>query len=321
MRAAKPVLVLALLLGGTIAAAQPKLTDQVARETARELVDGKYDAVAARFEQGMRTRIGPAQLAGVVEPLRRERGPARELTVLPRQSGPRTVVEIAWTKGARSQVELGVREDGRIIGILIHDRPNNDYETKTSLRLPFRGTWTAINADRELSNPHYGNDNQRFAVDWTIRDEGLKSFRTDGKHNQDYYAYGQEALATAAGVVAIVIDGVPENPDPGTGQGDRYNVGGNQVVLDLGNGEFALYCHLIPGSIRVHVGDHVTSGQPVGLVGNSGHSTEPHLHFQLMDAARLTVANSLPAKFSHVLVDGKLVARAWPVSGNRVSAP
>ena len=56
------------------------------------------------------------------------------------------------------------------------------------------------------------------------------------------------------------------------------------IVVDIGSGRFALYAHLQPNSVRVRVGDHVRRGQVLGLVGNSGNTTQPHLHFQLTDA-------------------------------------
>ncbi len=312
--------VVTIALGAGASAAPPSAPERVANDIARQLVDGRYDAIAARFTPEMRAKIGPDQLRQVTDPLRAERGPATDLRVQP-ADGKGIPVEITWSKGNASQLLVVLSDDGRIAGLRIHDRPQTtDYETKASLRPPFRGTWTAMNADRDAKNPHFVNPNQTYAVDWLIVGDSGKTFRTDGKLNSDYYAYGQEALAPAAGVVAVVIDGVPENPEPGNGDGDRYNVGGNQIVIDLGGGEFALFCHLIPRSMRVHVGDRVKSGQVVALVGNSGHSTEPHLHFQLMDGPRLTVAHSLPARFADALVDGKPTKRAWPVTGNRVSA-
>lgn len=309
-----------MLLSAAPALAAWPATDPIADEVAHALVDGRYDAAAARIDPNTRVKIGPSELARVVEPLRSTRGPAREVRVLPHQGYAVVFVDIAWTRGPATQLEVAFADSGRIIGLMVRDRPLSDYEPKTALHLPFHGTWSAMNAERNMSNPHFNNPNQMYAVDWLVRDDQLKSFRTDGKRNEDYYAYKQEALAPAAGVVAIVVDGVPENPDPGSSDGDHYNICGNHVVLDFGNGEYGLLAHLIPGSIRAHVGDHVSAGQTLGLVGNSGHSTEPHLHFQLMDAPRLTVAHSLPAKYDNVLVNGKLVKRAWPVTGNRVSA-
>lgn len=312
----------ALVATPALAASQP--FEPVAEATARDLVDGRYDAVVARFDKETRATISAVRLQAGMDPLRALRGPAKALHLLPRGArGASTyVVDIEWTRGSASQLELHARDDGQIDGILIHDRPAtayDSYEPKVSLRLPFRGTWTAMNADRNSSNHHYVNPNQQFAVDWLIRDGHSKSFRGDGKRNSDYYAYGQEVLAPAAGVVVTVVDGVPEN-EPGPEHVDNYNLVGNSIVVDFGNREYALFAHLIPGSTKVHVGDHVTAGQPLARVGNSGHSTEPHLHCQLMDAPRLTDAHALPAKFRHVLVDGKPVELAWPVTGDRVSA-
>ena len=61
-------------------------------------------------------------------------------------------------------------------------------------------------------------------------------------------------------------------------------VGGNHVILDIGNGHYAFYAHLQPGSLRVKMGDRVKKGATLGLVGNTGNSTEPHLHFHLADS-------------------------------------
>jgi murein DD-endopeptidase MepM/ murein hydrolase activator NlpD len=70
------------------------------------------------------------------------------------------------------------------------------------------------------------------------------------------------------------------------------------VILDLGNGNYALYAHMKPGSIRVHAGETVTPGQVLGLVGNSGNTIAPHLHFQLMDRPSSLDANGLPYEIS-----------------------
>src|SRR5262249_48923804 len=127
-----------------------------------------------------------------------------------------------------------------------------------------------------------------------------------------------EALAPADGTVAIVVDGVPENPVPGAR--DSYNIGGNHVVLDLGGGEYAMLFHLQPGSIKVKVGDRVRAGQALGKVGNSGNSSEPHLHFQLGNRPRLVDAAALPAWMGPVLLDGKRVERAQPGERQTVEA-
>ncbi|MBL8207092.1 MAG: M23 family metallopeptidase, partial [Blastocatellia bacterium] len=82
-------------------------------------------------------------------------------------------------------------------------------------------------------------------------------------------------------------------------------IGGNHVILDLGNGRYAFDTHLQPGSLRVKVGDKVKVGQVLGLVGNSGNSTEPHLHFHLSDANSPLGSEGLPYVFASFEVQGK----------------
>jgi hypothetical protein len=128
---------------------------------------------------------------------------------------------------------------------------------------------------------------QRFAIDWVRLNADGKTFTGDPLNNKNYRAYGSEALAVADGTVTEIKDGIPENIP---GENSRAvpitleTVGGNHVILDIGHGRYAFYAHLQPGSLKVKLGDHVKRGQVLGLVGNSGNSTEPHLHFHLSDA-------------------------------------
>jgi hypothetical protein len=135
---------------------------------------------------------------------------------------------------------------------------------------------------------------QRFAIDWVqmdARGEYARDHR--GRRNADWYGYGAPVLAVADARVAAVVDGIPDNTP---GEGSRAvpmrvaTVLGNYVVLDLGSGQgaehrYALYGHLKPGTLRVHVGDAVRRGQPLGSIGNSGNSDGPHLHFHVTEAA------------------------------------
>jgi Peptidase family M23 len=143
---------------------------------------------------------------------------------------------------------------------------------------------------------------QRYAIDWLRLDDGFEStFAGDPGRNESYLIYGDEIVAAAAGTIVATHDGVAENV-PQTDPVDLpfEDQAGNFVVEDLGAGRFALYAHMQPGSVRVRVGDRVRTGQVLGLVGNSGGSSEPHLHFQVMDSAGApngVVANGLPFVF------------------------
>jgi len=149
---------------------------------------------------------------------------------------------------------------------------------------------------------------QRFAIDFLQLNPDGRSFSGDQKDNKSYRCYGSEALAVADGVVVATKDGIPENIPGATSRAvpiTLETVGGNHIILDLGNGKFAFYAHLQPGSLRVKVGDKVRRGQVLGLVGNSGNSTEPHLHFHISNANSPLASEGLPYAFTSFEVQGK----------------
>jgi murein DD-endopeptidase MepM/ murein hydrolase activator NlpD len=86
------------------------------------------------------------------------------------------------------------------------------------------------------------------------------------------------------------------------------NADGNSVVLDLGDGHFALYAHFQPGSLRVRLGERVRRGQVLGLVGNSGNSDAAHLHFHVMDGPSPLASNGLPYVIDRFEVTGQAVS-------------
>ena len=145
---------------------------------------------------------------------------------------------------------------------------------------------------------------QRYAIDWVQIDEKGSTYKGEAKNNRSYYCYGAEARAVADATVVEAKDGIAENIPDAEKRAVAMTletVAGNHVNLDLGGGVFAMYAHLQPGSIRVKVGDRVSRGQVLGLVGNSGNSTEPHLHFQLMDRNSPLGSEGLPYKMEFQL--------------------
>ncbi len=98
----------------------------------------------------------------------------------------------------------------------------------------------------------------------------------------NFLAYGKELVAVANGTVVDVRDGVPDNENFNLPPFSFETGTGNNVVIDIGDGKYACYCHIIPGSIKVKKGDTVKEGQVIGLLGNSGQSEIPHLHFEVV---------------------------------------
>jgi murein DD-endopeptidase MepM/ murein hydrolase activator NlpD len=153
-----------------------------------------------------------------------------------------------------------------------------------------------------------GYISQRFAIDWLQLYPDGKSYSGDAKDNKNYRAYGAEVHAVADGVVTEVKDGIPQNVpgiDSRAVEITLETIGGNHVIMQIGDRLFAFYAHMQPGSLRVKVGDHVRRGQVLGVLGNSGNSTEPHLHFDLCDASSMLACEGMPYALAAFEVQGK----------------
>ena len=138
---------------------------------------------------------------------------------------------------------------------------------------------------------------QRFATDWTRIGPDGQAFHDNPAQNANWYAYGATVLAVASGVVVDVKDGIPENDPTSDTKAVPITLetaGGNYVILDLGAGRFAFYAHLQPKSIHVKMGDRVARGRVIALLGNSGNSDAPHLHFHISDRNSPLGAEGLP---------------------------
>jgi murein DD-endopeptidase len=148
---------------------------------------------------------------------------------------------------------------------------------------------------------------QRFAIDWVQLNANGKTYQGDSEDNKNYRAYGKEIHAVADGVVTSTKDGIPQNvPNkPPVVPITLETVGGNNVIMEIGDGLYAFYAHLQPGSLRVKVGDTVHRGQVLGLLGNSGNSSEPHLHFHICNGNSELGCEGLPYAFAAYELQGK----------------
>ncbi len=182
------------------------------------------------------------------------------------------------------------------------------HKQRVTLRLPVQGRWQVL-AGHRFDETHgqafvrsqtYAYDLGRVGADLCTHPPD-----TDRRLNASYLAHGQPILAAADGKVALVHDGVPDNAPVGrrpswqTLLNRPRDLAGNFVVIDHGAGEFTAYMHLARG-LKVTAGQKVRAGEVIGRCGNSGNSSEPHLHFQLQDGPDPLRAAGLPARFSDV---------------------
>jgi murein DD-endopeptidase MepM/ murein hydrolase activator NlpD len=199
---------------------------------------------------------------------------------------------------------------------------------KNTYIFPLRGV-CYVGAAASFHTPHRWAIPEEFGLDIAKIGESGLTHRGDGTRFEDYYAYGADVLAVADGRVVAAVNDQPEDPaamqrpdetqeayfarlqkDQATRMAKGSDsVTGNYVLIDHGQNEYSLSAHLQPGSVRVHKGDTVKSGDVIGKLGSSGNSTEPHLHFQLTDKGDSLLAAGIPVNFSNITVQWADVPR------------
>lgn len=227
----------------------------------------------------------------------------------------------------RGKLDLLVALDshGKVAGLRLSPaqppKPKNTKRNQTRLSLPFKGEWFVFwGGDTVEQNYHQDAPNQRFAFDLVKADAAGKSHQGNGRKNEDYYAFGQEITAPADGVVIYVVDGIHDNVP---GEMNRMFAPRNTVIIKHAEGEYSLFAHFKQNSIRVRVGDKVTRGQTIGLCGNSGNSSEAHLHYQFQDTPFFSDEASMKTFFEKLTVKrgGKTEVKSdySPVKGDIIS--
>lgn len=182
---------------------------------------------------------------------------------------------------------------------------------------PVRGSWRAVNSPSSRVPSHgihtYG---QTYAIDLVFEPPGSPPRRLSwhplARRAGDFPGFGRPVHAASPGRVVRVRQGQRDHWSRTSVPALIYllvesmirellgvgRVIGNHIVVDLGDGRYALYAHLQRHSAAVRPGDRITAGQQIARCGNSGNSTEPHLHFQVMDRSRPAFAAGLPFRFA-----------------------
>lgn len=275
--------------------------------------DQKIDALFASFTPEMKQTLPEDQTLGFFSGLRAAYGAIHDVSPTGNE-GSFELYKVVFERGVLTMKFAPV---GRQIGGLAFEEYVDESAKRyaqTGLSLPFEGTWYVFwGGETEAQNYHVTNRAQRGAYDFVVHEDG-KSFRGRGERNEDYFAYGQPVLAPCDGVVVMVV-GVPDNAP---GRTNPYYAPGNAVMVRSDAGEYVLVGHLVPGSPLVKVDQRVTKGQLLGRCGNSGNSSEPHVHLHVQDGPDLNRALGLWASFEGITVDGVRVDRTIPTRGQYV---
>jgi hypothetical protein len=175
------------------------------------------------------------------------------------------------------------------------------YKQKVNYILPVAGEWCVFNGGITKETSHsWGVPSQRFAYDLIKYGQNGRSFDSNGRKLENYFCFDAPILAPADGIVVKARDGIRDAPHVGTFWTDwlMRSLVGNSVLIKHADGEYCLLAHLKRGSVQVKTGQTVNQGQEIGRCGNSGNSTEPHLHFQIQNGKNFYFSSGLPIKFT-----------------------
>ncbi len=140
---------------------------------------------------------------------------------------------------------------------------------------------------------------ERYAIDFVQLNDRNMIYSGPQDQLSSYAFFGDQIYSVADGIVVQTADGLPEQVPGKLPEGGTFQMAaGNHVVVDIGKGRYAFYAHMQPASVRVKVGDKVVTGQVLGVLGNSGNTDAPHLHFHLMDGPSPLRSNGLPFVFT-----------------------
>lgn len=224
------------------------------------------------------------------------------------------ITEYQWlSDGGDKGIRAHFDDDHTINALLLVpitlDPEGDETYTLNTYQMPMTGEWfTFWGGTNELVNYHYSLEVQRYAYDLFIV-KGDTTFEGDPTDNESYYAFGEDVLAPADGIVVSVENNMEDNTP--TVDTNTEQPLGNHVIIEHENNEYSVIAHLQEGSLEVNEGDNVHAGDVLGKVGNSGNSSEPHIHFHVADGPDWEKATSIRIK----LEDGKDPIRGDIVTG------
>lgn len=219
-------------------------------------------------------------------------------------------------------LNISLDADSKINGLFIKPFKDNKLPKMerniSKLKLPFKGEWFVFwGGDNKKQNYHVEHEAQKGAFDIIILDEKGKSHKNNGDKNEDYYAFGKELFAPCDAEVVLAVDGIKDNKP---GIVNPIYVPGNTVILKTANNEYLFFAHFKQFSIKVKQGQKVKQGALLGLCGNSGNSTEAHLHFHIQNVEDMNTATGIKCYFDKIIVNGELKNDYSPVKNERIKA-
>lgn len=280
----------------------------------------QYDSIFQHFTPATQQALPLADTRQLLTSVHTQEGALQQLVPENTKNGW-TFYKAIFQRGVL-RFQLANDASGMITGYGFSAYTNNTLpkpsRNTTAMQLPFSGQWYVVwGGDTPEQNYHVESVAQKNAFDILQQDDAHKTHRGNGQRNEDYYAFGQPITAPCDAVVAYAVDGVKDNIP---GKMNTTFITGNTVVLETATHEFVYLCHLQQFSVAVKQGQKVKAGQLLGKCGNSGHSSEPHLHFHLENTEDMEEATGIKCYFSTLQVNGKPRQDYSPVQGDVIAA-
>ncbi len=298
--------------------------EKVVNRMVKAINEGDYTRIGSDFDRTMEDFFPLEKRKPFFKNLSAQYGKIQKLDE-PQLIQPSQAIFVAHCEQGKLDIKVWLDEKDKITGLLfLPHRPDIPVPEKneTKLSLPFKGRWLVFwGGDTKELNIHHDAPNQKFAFDFLgVNGEG-KTHKGDGRVNEDYFAFGREILAPADGTVTDVITGVRDNVPSSM---NPYSALGNAVFIQHREHEVSVLAHLKLGSITVKVGDKVKKGQVIALCGNSGNSSEAHLHYHLQNTLIIQDGTGIKCYFEKVIVidggDKKAKMNYSPIKGEVVNA-
>jgi hypothetical protein len=272
----------------------------------------RYDSILSMLTDGMKTVLPATFFKENLQPL----GKISNTQFLKYQA-PYTVYKVTFEK-ALFTLNIALDNSTKIAGFNFapYKEVNVMQRNITKMKLPFKGEWTVLwGGDTEEQNYHVISKSQKNAFDIVIKDDNGKTFKTDGQKNEDYYAFGQELTTPCDGVVVLAVDGIKDNKP---GEMNPMFATGNTVIIKTEKNEFLYFAHFKQFSVKVKEGQKVKQGQLLGLCGNSGNSSEAHIHFHLQNVENINTATGIKCYFDQLIVNGVSQSDYSPVQNDKI---
>ena len=276
-------------------------------------------AIFNLFSSEMKAALPINQTKEFVDALTRDFGKIKTREFIGYENGSYAAYKTQFDKIV-FQLNISLDADKNINGLFI--KPFEEVTTPklekniTALILPFKEEWTVFwGGDTKELNYHVEDRAQKNAFDLVITDSYGKSYKGNGSSNDDYYAFGKEIIAPCDAEVVLAVDGIKDNIP---GEMNPIYIPGNTVILKTKNNEYLFFAHFKQHSVAVKEGQKIKQGELLGLCGNSGNSSEAHLHFHIQNIEDLSKATGVKCFFDSIYVNDVLKENYSPIQEEKI---